>query len=165
MFFGRQISTSVIKARKQVFSSLVKCSENKNVSHLCSNLNIEKRLYNNKINSSGCVSSISQSSKSLFHNGEVQYNDNDLSTSDKLQEVDVKALSKGDAEVEHKLKVLLLEIEVLRQEGHPVPDISFMKPEFFEELLNLKSRSKRQKFLHFLFKKSKIIENKKVILY
>lgn len=78
-------------------------------------------------------------------------------------ELDFQAITKGDPEVEHKLKVLQLEIEVLRQEGCLVPDADFMKTEHWEELLRLPSRTARKTFLVFLFKKSKTKENKKVL--
>lgn len=163
MFFGRNISTGVLKACKPVFN-LVKCSEKKNVSYLCSNLNINKK-FNDNFNGKFSLSSISESRKTLFHNGQIRYNENNADTTDKPEEFDIKALSKGDPAVEHKLKVILLEMEVLRQEGHLVPDVSFLKPEYVEELLNLKSRNSRIKYLQFLFKKSKMRENKKVVLY
>lgn len=164
MFCGRHISAGLIKIRQPLLRTSVMCSENKNISNLCSNLK-KSTIFNNKINLYGCMSTISQCSKALIHSGQSTYIDNDANTGDKPQELDLKAISKGDPQVEHKLKVLLLEMEVLRQEGHLVPEVSLMKPEDFEELLNLQSRSGRQKFLQFLFKKSKKQENQKVILY
>lgn len=64
--------------------------------------------------------------------------------------------------MEHKLKVLMLEVEVLRQQGDPVPLNSYIKDEHWQHLLSLQSRSARKKYLLFLFKLSKTIENRKV---
>lgn len=78
-------------------------------------------------------------------------------------EIDYAAIVNGDQELEHKLKVLVLEAEVLRQDGKMVPDSSFFKPEHWKELLKLESRSARQKYLQYLFKTWKTIEHRNVI--
>lgn len=75
---------------------------------------------------------------------------------------DIDAIAKGDPEMEKKLKVLLLEIEVLRQEGSLVPSAASMRQEDWEELVKLRTRSGRVKFLMFLFKKEKRKESQKV---
>lgn len=69
------------------------------------------------------------------------------------------AITKGDKELEHKLKVIMLEAEVLRQEGHPIPPNEYMKVEMWEVLLNLPSRSQRKKYLEYLCKLSRKKEN------
>lgn len=75
---------------------------------------------------------------------------------------DIESIAKGDPELEKKLKVLLLEMEVLRQENQPVPTPGFMNEEYWRELLQLNSRSSRNKYLRFLFKKEKIKEKERV---
>ncbi|XP_066246008.1 mitochondrial ribonuclease P protein 1 homolog [Euwallacea similis] len=67
----------------------------------------------------------------------------------------LEAITKGDKDLEHKLKVIMLEVEVLRQSGRPVPDNDFITPEMWDYLLNLSSRSARTKYLEFLFKITK----------
>lgn len=71
-------------------------------------------------------------------------------------------MTKGDAELEHKLKVIKLEIEVLRQQGKLVPPDDYITNEMWEKLLNLPSRSARMKYLVFLFKLSKTQEHRRV---
>lgn len=73
-------------------------------------------------------------------------------------------ITKGDQELEHKLKVIMLETEVLRQDGKPVPPDEFMTPQIWENLLNLPSRASRTKHLEFLFKTSKKRENRLVCI-
>ncbi|XP_066146452.1 mitochondrial ribonuclease P protein 1 homolog [Euwallacea fornicatus] len=67
----------------------------------------------------------------------------------------LESITKGDKELEHKLKVIMLEVEVLRQSGKPVPDNDFITLEMWEYLLSLSSRSGRTKYLEFLFKVTK----------
>lgn len=74
----------------------------------------------------------------------------------------VDAVTKGDADLEHKLKVIKLEIEVLRQQGKLVPPEDYIKNEMWENLINLPSRSARIKYLVFLFKLSKTQEHRQV---
>lgn len=71
-------------------------------------------------------------------------------------------MTKGDAELEHKLKVIKLEIEVLRQQGKLVPSDDYITNEMWENLLNLQSRSARMKYLVYLFKLSKTQEHRRV---
>ncbi|KAF2897789.1 hypothetical protein ILUMI_08376 [Ignelater luminosus] len=75
-------------------------------------------------------------------------------------EPNIAEICGGDPDLEHKLKVLILEMEVLRQEGKAIPNNSSMKSENWKELLNLSSKSARKKFLEFLFKVEKKKENK-----
>lgn len=78
-------------------------------------------------------------------------------TNDSLSE-----LTQGDPELEHKLKVLMLETEVMRQEGRLVPPSEVMGPEEWGRLLKLGSRSGRGKYLEYLFKTAKAKENRQV---
>lgn len=72
-------------------------------------------------------------------------------------------ITNGDKELEHKLKVLEMELEVMRQEGYLVPSTSFITTDRWKELLNLKSRSARMKLYEFLFKITMKRENEKVM--
>ncbi|KAK4875793.1 hypothetical protein RN001_012215 [Aquatica leii] len=63
-------------------------------------------------------------------------------------------------ELEHKLKVLILEADVLRQEGKGIPSNAFLKPDHWRELLRLPSKSGRRKYLEYLFKLEKKKENR-----
>lgn len=71
-------------------------------------------------------------------------------------------ITNGDKELEHKLKILEMELEVMRQEGLLVPENSFISTERWQELLTLKSRSARLRLYTFLFKIMKKKENVKV---
>lgn len=83
-----------------------------------------------------------------------------------ISESIVKEISNGDPDVENKLRVLMLEVEVMKQDGRQAPDVSFVKKKHWECLLQLQSRNQRSKYLMYLFKTSKTEENKKVtILY
>ncbi|CAH1963657.1 unnamed protein product [Acanthoscelides obtectus] len=75
-------------------------------------------------------------------------------------EVDIKAITNGDPELEHKLKVILLEAEVMRQEGKSVPDNTYISESHWKELLSLPSRSARRRMYEYLFKLSKKKENR-----
>ncbi|XP_044265396.1 mitochondrial ribonuclease P protein 1 homolog [Tribolium madens] len=72
----------------------------------------------------------------------------------------IEALTNGDKELEHKLKVLILEVDVMRQEGKLVPDDDFLKDKHWKELLELPTYSARKRFLEYLFKISKKKENR-----
>ncbi|CAG9770124.1 unnamed protein product [Ceutorhynchus assimilis] len=74
----------------------------------------------------------------------------------------LEAITKGDKELEHKLKVIILETEVLRQDGKSVPSNEYMTAEIWENMLKLPSRSGRTKYLDFLFRTSKKKHNKLV---
>ncbi|XP_072940880.1 mitochondrial ribonuclease P protein 1 homolog [Epargyreus clarus] len=71
----------------------------------------------------------------------------------------VQELSKGNAELEKKLRVLMLEVEVMRQDGRPAPNT--LKKDQWEQLLELPSRNQRNHYLLFLFKTEKAKENRK----
>ena len=70
------------------------------------------------------------------------------------------SLTNGDPVIEKKLKILLLEAEVLRQSGGRVPDK--IDVEQWKELLELPTRSRRRKFMAYLFGVEKRKENKKL---
>nr|XP_023020170.1 mitochondrial ribonuclease P protein 1 homolog [Leptinotarsa decemlineata] len=74
--------------------------------------------------------------------------------------IDYEAIVKNDKDLENKLKVIILEAEVLRQEGHAVPPVSYFSSEQWKEALNLPTRSARRRYFEFLFKLSKTTENK-----
>lgn len=58
---------------------------------------------------------------------------------------------------DRKLKILKLEVSVLRQEGRKVPDPDLMKPAHWDHLMQLASKSARTKYYTFLWS----IERKK----
>lgn len=72
------------------------------------------------------------------------------------------AITNGDKNLEHKLKVLELELDVMRQEGLRVPSVSDIPVNRWQELLTLSSRSARLKLYTFLFLRMKTKENDKV---
>lgn len=57
------------------------------------------------------------------------------------------------------VKVLTLEIDVMRHEGRKVPDPVHLKPQHWEQILALNSKSARQKYYTFLWKTEKKREN------
>lgn len=77
----------------------------------------------------------------------------------------IEAITNGDKELEHKLKVLILEVDVMRQEGKLVPEDQYLRDQDWKELLELPSLSARRRFLEFLFKISKKKENRQVIRF
>lgn len=76
-----------------------------------------------------------------------------------LTDEEISTLTNKDPELEQKLKIIILETEVLRQDGHTIPSNEFMKLEHWEELLKLTTRSARRKYLSYLFKLEKKKEN------
>ncbi|XP_060529738.1 mitochondrial ribonuclease P protein 1 homolog [Cylas formicarius] len=76
-------------------------------------------------------------------------------------EIDYDTITGGNKDMEHKLKIIMLETEVMRQEGHLVPDNNFFTTSMWKELMTLNSKSARTRHLHYLFKISKIKENRK----
>ncbi|XP_069683928.1 mitochondrial ribonuclease P protein 1 homolog [Periplaneta americana] len=72
---------------------------------------------------------------------------------------DFSSITKNDPVLEKKLKILFLEVEVLRQSGNRVPDV--VKLDQWKELLEMESRSRRRKYLSYLFGVEKKRENKK----
>ncbi|XP_022918293.1 mitochondrial ribonuclease P protein 1 homolog [Onthophagus taurus] len=78
------------------------------------------------------------------------------------KEPNIDLITKDDPELKHKLKVLMLEAEVMRQDGRAVPDASFIRDDHWSELLKLPSMSARRKYLTFLFKLQKKKENEQL---
>lgn len=76
-------------------------------------------------------------------------------TTDEQQQQQQTSVSADD--LDRKLKILKLEVSVLRQEGRKVPDPELMKPAHWDHLLQLSSRSARSKYYSFLWS----IERKK----
>lgn len=72
----------------------------------------------------------------------------------------VNDICKGDAELEKRLRVLTLEVEVMRQDGRCAPD--YLKLDHWKHLLDLPSRNQRSNYLTFLWKTEKKRENQKV---
>lgn len=69
-------------------------------------------------------------------------------------------LCKGDKDLEKKFRVLMLEVEVMRQDGRFAPDhIQFDQ---WKHLLELPSRNQRTNYLTFLWKIERKKENQKV---
>lgn len=70
-----------------------------------------------------------------------------------------------DSQREKKLKILYLEVDVARQEGRRVPNPELIKPDQWDHLLSLQSRSARSKYYLFLWhieKKHENLEKKKI---
>lgn len=63
---------------------------------------------------------------------------------------------------DRKLKILKLEVSVLRQEGRKVPDPDLMKAPEWEELLKLGSKSARSRYYTFLWTNERKRENDEV---
>ncbi|XP_056636359.1 mitochondrial ribonuclease P protein 1 homolog isoform X1 [Diorhabda sublineata] len=110
-------------------------------------INIRFNTIFRKINESTCLA--------LSRN----FNKRSCSQFNQKTEVNYDDITNGNKEAEHKLKVLMLEAEVMRQEGKAVPDHDFLKAAHWKEVLSLPSRSSRQKYLEHLFKVSKKKEN------
>lgn len=68
----------------------------------------------------------------------------------------------ADAVKERKLKILQMEASVLRQEGRRVPDPDRMKPDQWEHLLGLETKSARSKYYSFLWSNEMKRESEKV---
>lgn len=104
------------------------------------------------------ITSISKLKNIQLHSRILSLNKNfctDESAHDKI----LKQVSQGDEEIVYRLKVLEMEMELLRQEGQLVPETNEMKAKHYEELLSLKHRNKRISYLEYLFKLSKKKEN------
>ncbi|CAH2209161.1 jg7535 [Pararge aegeria aegeria] len=71
----------------------------------------------------------------------------------------VRELCKGNDNLEKKLKVLMLEVEVMRQDGRCAPDN--IHSDQWERLLEMPSRKQRTNYLTFLWKIEKKKENEK----
>ncbi|XP_014367006.2 mitochondrial ribonuclease P protein 1 homolog [Papilio machaon] len=71
----------------------------------------------------------------------------------------INDLCKGDADLEKRLKILMLEVEVMRQDGRPAPSI--LRKHHWEHLLTLASRNQRSGYLVYLWKTQMSKENEK----
>ncbi|CAH2102371.1 unnamed protein product [Euphydryas editha] len=71
----------------------------------------------------------------------------------------VTQICKGDKELEKKFRVLMLEVEVMRQDGRLAPD--HIQLDQWKHLLELPSRNQRSSYLTFLWKNEKKRENQK----
>ncbi|CAG4978283.1 unnamed protein product [Parnassius apollo] len=71
----------------------------------------------------------------------------------------IEELCKGDQDLEKKLKILMLEVEVMRQDGRQAP--SNLQKRHWEHLLSLSSRNQRSNYLLYLWKTEKSRENEK----
>ncbi|CAH1639790.1 unnamed protein product [Spodoptera littoralis] len=69
----------------------------------------------------------------------------------------VENICNGDAELEKKLRILMLEVEVMRQDGRHAPDN--IKKDHWQHLLSLTSKNQRASYLQYLFKTEKSREN------
>ncbi|CAH0695293.1 unnamed protein product [Spodoptera exigua] len=69
----------------------------------------------------------------------------------------VDNICNGDAELEKKLRILMLEVEVMRQDGRHAPDN--IKKDHWQHLLSLPSKNQRASYLKYLFKTEKSREN------
>lgn len=76
---------------------------------------------------------------------------------DQTIEVENSTAAAGVDDQDRKLKILKLEVSVLRQEGRKVPDPDLMKPAHWDHLMQLTSKSARTKYYTFLWS----IERKK----
>ncbi|XP_063237428.1 mitochondrial ribonuclease P protein 1 homolog [Bacillus rossius redtenbacheri] len=73
--------------------------------------------------------------------------------------IDTSSVTNGQPELEKKLKLILLEMEVSRQEGKKVP--SKVSVDQLKELVSLNTISSRKKYLSFLFEVEIKKENRK----
>lgn len=74
----------------------------------------------------------------------------------------VAKITQNNAELSKKLKVLMLEAEVFRQEGKRAPDPALLSDDKWEHLLTLASRSARMKYYSFLWQCEKREESRQI---
>lgn len=55
--------------------------------------------------------------------------------------------------------MIILEAEVMRQEGKNIPSAGFMKTQHWQEIIKMETRTSRKKYLDFLFRVEKKKEN------
>lgn len=72
---------------------------------------------------------------------------------------DFTSITNDDPVLEKRLKILFLEVEVLRQSGHRVPQNINLRQ--WKELLTLETRTGRRKYLSYVFGIEKSRENRK----
>lgn len=98
-------------------------------------------------------STSNSSQPSIVHNGVQEEPDRVSKNSDHLdlfEDINYDEITEGDEEKLNKFKLLMLEIDVLRQDGMYVP--SNMSTEEWKELFSMESRNQKKKFLIYLFK-------------
>lgn len=83
-----------------------------------------------------------------------------LSTEDPFGNARVAKIANNNADLEKKLRVLMLEADVFRQEGKRAPDPATLSDDKWEHLLGLASRSARMKYYSFLWQVEKREENR-----
>ncbi|GFG39653.1 hypothetical protein Cfor_02960 [Coptotermes formosanus] len=95
------------------------------------------------------------------HNINVQQSQNICDTTEEgsIENSDFTSITNGDPVLEKKLKILFLEVEVLRQSGHRVPEN--IKLRQWKELLTMETRTGRRKYLSYIFGVEKSQENRK----
>ncbi|XP_063548435.1 mitochondrial ribonuclease P protein 1 homolog isoform X1 [Cydia strobilella] len=71
----------------------------------------------------------------------------------------INEICKGDEEIEKKLRILMLEVEVMRQDGRQAPDQ--LRSHHWKHLMELPSRNQRHSYLLYLFKTERAKENQK----
>jgi len=91
----------------------------------------------------------------------VQQSQNICETTEEgnTEDPDFTSITNDDPVLEKKLKILFLEVEVLRQSGHRVPQNINLRQ--WKELLTLETRSGRRKYLSYIFGVEKARENRK----
>lgn len=94
-----------------------------------------------------CHSSGTNIQTNMENEGENNQEDN--KSEDLYSNVDYNAITEGDTNLLKKLKILILEVEVMIQEGVNVP--SNLKTSQWKELLLLETRSARRRLLNYLF--------------
>lgn len=151
MFMCRNtISVSKLKSLSKTFgcsfSSLRHILTSKSRENIISNV-LKKDLVCNNIFSP---------SISRFSSTEASLNRDEMEPS---PEIDMQSITGGSEDLLRKLKVLLLEVEVMRQEGQKVPSV--LTNEKWKELLALPSRAQRIKQLIFWWSIEKKKESRK----
>lgn len=71
----------------------------------------------------------------------------------------IDGICNGDQELEKKLRIIMLEVEVMRQDGRCAPNS--LNTRQWQQLLDLSSRHQRSRYLTYLFKTEKAKENDK----
>lgn len=66
------------------------------------------------------------------------------------QPINIATITNGDPDIEKKLKILFLEVEIMRQEGGYVPEV--LNTNKWKDLLEMDTKSKRKRYLTFLRK-------------
>ncbi|KAJ9589340.1 hypothetical protein L9F63_017469 [Diploptera punctata] len=109
---------------------------------------------------SGTINSTTSSLNVNRYNHVVNVREELQTTSKSTADSEFLAITNGDPIIENKLKILILEAEIFRQSGVRVPD--HIRLEQWKELLELPTRSKRKKYLAYIFGVEKRKESKKL---